>query len=239
MTTTTGSHTKMARMKICSECPKKHYGRGYCKQHWQKARESGLLGKLNPCSFSECNSDLFAKGMCQKHYHRTRNGIPEETIYESRPAVDLGDHLGLPLGVMAQDGFALIDREYKHLELHKWYKAQNGYPTTTISGINTRLHTLIMNQAWIDHKSGDKLDNRRANLRSANHYQNQWNKAGTSSSGFKGVYRQKNGRKWNVKIFCQYTRITIGTFENIKEAAHAYNQFAEQLFGDYARLNDV
>lgn len=92
-----------------------------------------------------------------------------------------------------------------------------------------------------DHRNGNTLDNRRANLRVATCSQNLYNakkpKHGKTSR-FKGVYRHGDGAKWAVQISDRARhRIHIGLFEDEIKAAHAYDEAARRYYGEFARLN--
>lgn len=89
----------------------------------------------------------------------------------------------------------------------------------------------------VDHKNGDTLDNRRCNLRSSNHAQNQQNakKQSGRSSHFKGVTAW-DGR-WRARITVARQIIHLGSFGSAKDAAVAYDEAAKKYFGEFARLN--
>jgi len=92
----------------------------------------------------------------------------------------------------------------------------------------------------VDHINRDKLDCRRANLRLANRSQNEANKAKGSrgTSRYKGVTRTKTGR-WKAEITVDKQRLYLGTFDNEKDAALAYNEQALDSFEEFAHLNEV
>ena len=93
----------------------------------------------------------------------------------------------------------------------------------------------------IDHVNGDGLDNRRANLRPATAGQNQANRSRNTNgtSRFKGVAWFQKSQKWMAKITHNYKQIYLGCYHTEKEAAIAYNVAALELFGEYARLNNI
>jgi hypothetical protein len=81
--------------------------------------------------------------------------------------------------------FAKVDIEDldKVLAFGKWYKNDNGYAMkkTRIKGANIslRMHVLINDTPkgyHTDHINGDKLDNRKVNLRTASAQMNSWNR---------------------------------------------------------------
>ena len=45
--------------------------------------------------------------------------------------------------------------------------------------------------------------------------------------------------KWQASICHNHKRIHIGLFEDIKDAAAAYNRKALELFGEFAFLNEI
>lgn len=89
----------------------------------------------------------------------------------------------------------------------------------------------------VDHANGDRLDNRRANLRLCSHAENSKNtkRRSDSSSGFKGV--RKIGGRWIAYIKHSGVQRTIGRFATAVEAARAYDAFAISSFGRFARTN--
>lgn len=92
-----------------------------------------------------------------------------------------------------------------------------------------------------DHINGNRLDNRKENLRTVTSKQNQQNKktSSHSSTGIKGVGWCKQTQKWKVSIFADGKRRTIGRYSCIEIAAKVYNEHAKKHHGEYARLNGV
>jgi hypothetical protein len=91
----------------------------------------------------------------------------------------------------------------------------------------------------VDHVNGNKLDNRRRNLRVVNMSENQANsksRAG-SSSRFKGVSWHSARRQWRAYIGTDGSCVHLGMFLSESDAARAYDRAALRLFGEYARLN--
>jgi hypothetical protein len=93
------------------------------------------------------------------------------------------------------------------------------------------------------------LDNRRENLRIVNSKQSSYNKAkpktANPSSPYKGVSKKVCKNKAGEHVFyCASVvkdskRYGLGSFKNEEDAAHAYNEKAQELFGEYAYLNVI
>jgi hypothetical protein len=104
----------------------------------------------------------------------------------------------------------------------------------------TGMHRHVLNAPngmQVDHIDGDTLNNRRSNLRLATHTQNQQNKRRykNNTSGFKGVYWDKQCLKWKALIAVNGKRKLLGLF-NTPELAHsAYCAAANEHFGEFAR----
>ncbi|MDT4872900.1 AP2 domain protein [compost metagenome] len=90
----------------------------------------------------------------------------------------------------------------------------------------------------VDHRDGNKLDNRRGNLRQATQGQNAKNTrlARNNTSGFKGVSRTAEGR-WRARITVDRKEIRLGVFGTPEEAAAAYDKAAKQMHGEFASPN--
>lgn len=102
------------------------------------------------------------------------------------------------------------------------------------------LHRFLMGtpkDKHVDHVNGDRLDNRRENLRLASRSQNMFNVAKRPGfkSQFKGV--AKVGTKWRAGIQFNKKTTIIGIFEHEWEAALAYDMVAFSLYPEFARTN--
>ena len=132
--------------------------------------------------------------------------------------------------------------------LFNWTLSPHGYaiahnykkkPRRTMS-----FHREIMNcnsTDIVDHINGNKLDNRKENLRICTQSQNLQNadKRHNASSKYKGVHFSKNKNKWQARIHLHFGAVHLGYFSVEKDAALAYNKAAVIHFKEFARLNDV
>lgn len=152
---------------------------------------------------------------------------------------------------------ALVDDEdYDRLmAIGKWYCSPQGYAVKNIQIGSYRrgekkkykrlhMHRVVINapdNMQVDHKFGDKLDNRKKNLRLCTASQNQGNSATgkNNTSGYKGVVWHKKAGKWRGKIGIRGKSIHLGLFETAIEAAKTYNAASLEHYGGFARLNDV
>lgn len=95
-----------------------------------------------------------------------------------------------------------------------------------------------------DHISGDKLDNRRSNLRVATSSSNNMNRCKRSdlhnlTSKYKGVHWSTRCNKWHARIQIDGHSKHLGTFSDELTAAKAYDNAASLFFGNYSRTNNV
>lgn len=102
------------------------------------------------------------------------------------------------------------------------------------------------NNMVTDHINGNKLDNRKGNLRFVTHQQNTFNsskkhrkKAGVNPSKYKGVTWRNDRNKWRSCITLNGHKNYLGLFETEQEAALAYNNAAKEYYREYAKLNDI
>lgn len=104
------------------------------------------------------------------------------------------------------------------------------------------LHTLLLKPQKgeiCDHINGNKLDNRRINLRKCNAKENARNKGHSrnNTSGFKGVYWMKDQKKWLASIRVDDIQRHIGVFSSKEEAAIAYKEASLKYHGKFSRTD--
>lgn len=89
----------------------------------------------------------------------------------------------------------------------------------------------------VDHRNGDSLDNRRANLRECTPQQNAHNRRPQRGAKvpFKGVSLRSNGT-YQAAITVAGKRTYLGCFETAELAHAAYTEAAIRLHGEFARV---
>ena len=139
------------------------------------------------------------------------------------------------------------DADLPLVQSKKWYRHSGGYATAYLSvscrgaadGRLVLMHELITGLKFVDHENGNRLDNRRSNLRPANKFQNARNASvrtcATKTSRFKGVCWHAQREKWYARIAGK----SLGLFPTEESAALAYNIAAKELFGEFARFNII
>ena len=162
--------------------------------------------------------------------------------YRARLPTPKGEVRQIPLG----DGFyAYVDAaDYEWLSQWTW-RLRCGYAVRLEKKTKKviYMHREIMQPPKgmiVDHKSRNKLDNTRENLRNATHAENARNNGkrhGGFSSRFLGVSRCKQSGKWQACIWVEGGNLWLGLFTDEVEAARAYDRAAVEHFGEFARLN--
>lgn len=235
-------------------CKGKYFAKGYCNRHYNQIRNHGkifktYLDKPSLCQVEGCEIKIKALGYCNKHwlqmkrygkiYDRTIYDPNEITINNENAYIHLYDKHGI------ENGMAIIDKEaVERVKKHKWCLDGNGYVKTGSRGSDIWLHNFILkrdpnHEIWCDHKSRNKLDCRKVNLRECNHSQNACNTAikSNNESGFIGVHFSKWAKKWKVAIRFNNKQYHIGYFVDKIKAAKARDRVAIKMHGEFAVLN--
>lgn len=146
------------------------------------------------------------------------------------------------------------DCDYDRLNAYEWrlLRSRLGHPYAVRREGEATLfmHREILgltedDSVQVDHVDGDGLNNVRSNLRRATNQQNAWNQRphrkrtqpAARHSRHKGVSWYAN--RWRARITVGGETQHLGRFETEREAALAYNSAARELFGEFARPNDV
>lgn len=120
-----------------------------------------------------------------------------------------------------------------------WSVQSNGYARGYYPGARKLMHrALLPDAAMVDHKNGDKLDNRRENLRECTHGQNLANSRPRKRihSRFKGVHPY--AKRWAAYVRVDGKRVRLGAYDTEEMAAAAYDAAARLHYGEFARAND-
>lgn len=119
--------------------------------------------------------------------------------------------------------------DYDKIQVYCWHKNKRGYIVSSISENDEdekqtiRIHRLIMGvnnpEIEVDHIDRQKSNNRKYNLRTTDHRQNNVNRNPNinNSSGCQGVYFNKQMNKWHSQIFYGKKK-HLGYFDELDDA---------------------
>lgn len=136
--------------------------------------------------------------------------------------------------------FAIIDEVDRELVMkYRWNLHGAGYAVG--QGGKLLMHRLVLGAEkgrQIDHVNGNKLDNRRENLRYCTVRENSRNmhaRRMNSTSRFKGVFRFR--MLWSVVIVFDGRQHFVGALADEEAAARIYDGLAREYFREFAQTN--
>jgi len=148
---------------------------------------------------------------------------------------------------LTNDGVTLVDGEdFEFSSQWNWRSLPKGHIIryTKRKGECFYFHKKILKFNYgylgeVDHKNRIPWDNRKANLRPADKYQNAMNHGlqSNNTSGYKGVYYNTGKRKYYARIYVRTVCIFLGCFTTPIEAAKAYDVAAKRYHKEFAFLN--
>ena len=138
---------------------------------------------------------------------------------------------------LTQSQFSIIDKiDYNSVKNSVWHTTTQNYAATRINGKVVLLHRLVSKPEKglvVDHINGDRLDNRRFNLRNITQLQNTWNYSNESRiNGIKNITRRNN--KWAVRMYIDYKETWLGSFSTLEEALEVRNEAYKKYRGEFA-----
>lgn len=143
---------------------------------------------------------------------------------------------------LTKNQYVMVDAEdFERLKDFKYQYGSHGYAHRSLAGRPVLMHREILGAApgeLTDHINGDRLDNRRSNLRKTCYTGNNRNARGSRNnpSGFKGV--SKLHGRWRARIDAPgKPGLWLGSFPTAAAAARAYDAAAKKFYGEFAYLN--
>lgn len=142
--------------------------------------------------------------------------------------------------IMSNSNQFIFDKDdYDLIKKYCWRLSSNGYVN---SSNDIKLHRLIMDCPdgfVVDHISGNKLDNRKLNLRVCKQNENCMNHSlnSNNTSGVAGVNWHKASSKWMARIKSNYKTIYLGLYDNFEDAVEARKIAEEKYFGKFSYDN--
>lgn len=141
------------------------------------------------------------------------------------------------------------DSDFEYLNQWKWhtmkgYAARKDYSLGRSNPIYIYMHRLLADtpEGMItDHINGNKLDNRRGNLRQCTKSQNAMNVGvrKDNKSGYKGVHKNNpkaNSKLWKSEIKHNGKRVFLGYFNDPEVAASVYKEAQKKYHGEFAKV---
>lgn len=123
---------------------------------------------------------------------------------------------------------------------YTWCVSKTGYAVANIRGKVTKMHRYLLglgqgDERITDHINGNRLDNRRENLRICNQMQNGKNLGikKTNTTGCAGIRVTACGR-YNARITVNRKEIHIGNFKTFEEAVRARKKAETVYYGEFA-----
>lgn len=136
----------------------------------------------------------------------------------------------------------LYRKSYAGLKPRGTTARARGYASARVDGVLYQRHRLTWAYFYgdpgaitVDHINHIRNDNRIENLRLATEAQNRRNSKlyCTNSTGFKGVYYDARCNKWQARMCMEYLTFSLGYYSTKEEAAAAYAEAVNRLYGEF------
>lgn len=220
-----------------------------CRPIVERERKMKWYVKNNPNAYApKINRVCFACGeravcsidgvwYCNKHYLKMYFYGTLDSGRKSKNTVSIiGDIVELKT---TKGETILIDAtDLEQVNKYTWCVSKTGYAVANINHKVTKLHRYILSPSEnqiVDHINGNKLDNRRCNLRLCDNASNVRNsKLQTNNkTGYPGI-RLTESSTYNVRITVNRKEIHVGNFKTLEEAIEARIKAEREYYGEFA-----
>lgn len=173
---------------------------------------------------------------CNKHYLRMYNN--GTLAKKKRPRTNTYEICEDKISILTKKGQKiLIDAEdFAKVNQWSWCVNKKGYAVANVQGKVQKIHMLILGPRGItDHINGNKLDNRKQNLRKCSAKENARNSrvGKNNSTGYVGI-RVTPKSRYKVRIMVNRKEIHLGVFDDLQEALRARHEGELRYFGEFA-----
>lgn len=135
------------------------------------------------------------------------------------------------------------DDDFELVSKYTWHCTEHGYASTRRKD-NRKflyLHRFIMKARKgeeVDHRNGDRLDNRKSNLRICDRTSNSRNTSAhrDNKTGYKGVYFDKRTMRFCARIMVSGKTFFLGRHDSAKKAHEAYKKAAVLYHKNFAKF---
>lgn len=199
---------------------------------------------MKACSVPSCGRPRSGKHWCATHYMRwwkTGDVRADEPIRESVGPSPVSVCGGIALVRLSNGTVAVVSAEdSERVARGRWHYMGRGYVVGDVDGRRVVLHRWLLDAptgVLVDHANGDRLDNRRDNLRFASARQNTAHRTKpnkNNSSGHRGVSWDRFRGRWLAKVMVDRKNVHVGRFERREDAVEAVRCARERHFGEFA-----
>ena len=177
---------------------------------------------------------MYRHGKILEHHRRTKNEFiinDEDNI----AIIIIYDNYG-----NFKNNFIIDKEDVVLISKYKWNINSTGY--CRCSELKIDIHRFLLNLNsfngdYVDHINGNRLDNRKCNLRIVTNQQNHFNLTnnGLGNNNRKGVSFRKDRNKWRAYITIDGKQISLGLFETEEEAIKIRIEAEKKYFKEYRR----